>query len=77
MFKKTARLNNWSQSKKFLFCFLIHVNSMFLEVEPSETLKLADKNKIDWFPEGPVIEKIISKVKQVRAKWKPTFTGNK
>ena len=36
---------------------------MFLEVEPSETLKLVDKNKIDWFPEGPVIEKNISTVK--------------
>jgi len=36
---------------------------MFLEVEPSETLKLVDKNKIDWLPEGPVIEKIISTVK--------------
>ena len=40
--------------KGFLFCFLI--NSMFLEVELSETLKLVDKNKIDWFPEGPVIK---------------------
>ena len=47
--------------KGFLFCFLI--NSMFLEVELSETLKLVDKNKIDWFPEGPVIEQIFSTVK--------------
>ena len=63
MFQKTARLNNWFQSKQFSICFLTHVNSMFLEVEPSETLKLVNKNKIDWFPEGPVIEKNISTVK--------------
>ena len=45
----------------FLFCFLI--NSMFLEVEPSETLKLVDKNNTDWFLEGPVIKQIINTVK--------------
>lgn len=50
---------------------------MFLEVEPSETLKLVDKNNTDWFLEGPVIKQIISTVKQVKAKWKPTFTENK
>ena len=50
---------------------------MFLEVELSETLKLVDKNKIDWFPEGPVIKQIFSTVKSMKAKWKPTFTGNK
>lgn len=50
---------------------------MFLEVEPSETLKLVDKNNTDWFLEGPVIKHIISTVKQVKAKWKSTFTGNK
>ena len=49
------------RAKSFLFCFLI--NSMFLEVELSETLKLVDKNKIDWFPEGPVIKQIFSTVK--------------
>lgn len=36
---------------------------MFLEVEPRETLKLVDKNKTDWFLEGPVIEKNITTVK--------------
>ena len=36
---------------------------MFLQVEPSETLKLVDKNKTDWFLEGPVIKQIISIVK--------------
>lgn len=36
---------------------------MFLEVEPSETLKLVDKNKTGWFLEGPVIKQVTSTVK--------------